>query len=218
VITAWKNSWKKKRQSGDAPSVGQLYVAITGYAWIAASICCSRIKNTAGTGSDIMDSLNNYISQYREQLGKGHIQKAYKAIMTFMSGLGAYLGKAHPAYSVSALYFGYMDMTYFAFTPPGLKSKKLKIAIVYLHEQGRFEAWLGAINRKIQAQYIELLSVKNTGEYKLSKVMPGVDSIIESIIVCRPDFEKPEELKIQIEKKTLEFIDDITSILDCLQS
>jgi hypothetical protein len=48
-----------------------------------------------------MDSLNNYISQYREQLGKGHIQKAYKAIMTFMSGLGAYLGKAHPAYSVS---------------------------------------------------------------------------------------------------------------------
>jgi len=163
-----------------------------------------------------MDSLNNYVSHYREQLSKGHMQKAYKAIMTFMSSLGTYLGKKYPAYSVSALYFGYMDMTYFAFTPPGLKSKKLKIAIVYLHQQGRFEAWLGAINRKVQAEYIELLSGKNTGKYKLSTVMPGVDSIIESILVGRPDFEKPEELKIEIEKKTLEFTNDITSMLDGL--
>ena len=51
-----------------------------------------------------MDSLNNYISQYRALLSKGHIQKAYKAIMTFMSGLGAYMGKKYPAYTVSALY------------------------------------------------------------------------------------------------------------------
>ena len=163
-----------------------------------------------------MDSLNNYISQYKALLNKGHIQKAYKAIMTFMSGLGTYLEKKYPAYTVSALYFGYMDMTYFAFTPPGLKGKKLKIAIVYLHQQGRFEAWLGGSNRKIQAEYIELLSGTNTGKYKLSKVFPGVDSIIESILVEQPDFDRPGELKMEIEKKMLEFINDITSILDGL--
>ncbi len=56
------------------------------------------------------------------------MQKAYKAIMTFMSGLCTYLEKKYPEYNTSALYFGYMDMTYFAFTPPGLKGKKLKIA------------------------------------------------------------------------------------------
>ncbi len=163
-----------------------------------------------------MDSLNNHISQYRAQLSKGHIQKAYKAIMIFMSGLGTYLQKRYPSYTVSALYFGYMDMTYFAFTPPGLKYKKLKIAIVYLHKEGRFEAWLGGSNRNIQAEYIELLSSKNTGKYKLSKVLPGVDSIIESILLEQPDFDRPEELKMEIEKKTLEFINNITSILDSL--
>jgi len=34
-----------------------------------------------------MESLNDYILEYRNQLGKGQIQKAYKGIMAFMSGL-----------------------------------------------------------------------------------------------------------------------------------
>ena len=159
-----------------------------------------------------MDSLNNHVREYTVQLSKGQIQKAYKGIMTFMSGLSTYLETMHPDYSASSLYFGYMDMTYFAFTPSDLKNKKLKIAIVYLHEQGRFEVWLGGSNRKIQAEYIKLLSGKNLGKYKLSQALPGVDSIIESTLAEQPDFDHPEELKTHIERKTIEFINDITSI------
>ncbi len=107
-----------------------------------------------------------------------------------------------------------MDMTYFAFTPSYLKKMKLKIAIVYLHEDGRFEVWLGGSNRKIQAEYIELMRCKNKGKYKLSQVLPGVDSIIESILVEKPNFDHPEELKKQIERKTIEFVNDITSMLN----
>lgn len=161
-----------------------------------------------------MNLLNNYIKEYRVQLSKGHLQKAYKAIMTFMSGLGSYLEKRYPGHTIGSLYFGYMDMTYFAFTPTCLKDRKLKIAIVYLHEQGRFEAWLGGSNKKIQAEYIELFSGKNLGGYKLSKALPGVDSIMEWILVEQPDFDQPEELKIEIEKKILEFINDIDAMLN----
>ena len=125
-----------------------------------------------------MNSLNNHIREYTIQLSKGQIQKAYKGIMTFMSGLSKYLESRYPDYTASALYFGYMDMTYFAFTPSDLKKKKLKIAIVYLHEQGRFEVWLGGSNRKIQDEYIKLMSHKNIGKYRLSQVLPGVDSIM----------------------------------------
>jgi hypothetical protein len=107
-----------------------------------------------------------------------------------------------------------MDMSYFAFTPPGLKAKKLKVAIVYLHELGRFEAWLGGNNRKIQSDFIERLSEKDLGSYRLSKPAPGVDSIIEAILVEDPDFDKIEELMMQIEKQTIEFINDMTIILD----
>jgi hypothetical protein len=86
-----------------------------------------------------------------------------------------------------------------------------------LHEQGRFEVWLGGSNRKIQAEYIERISHKNIGKYTLSQVFPGVDSIMESILVEKPDFDHPEVLKKQIERKTIEFINDITSILDGLE-
>ena len=105
-------------------------------------------------------------------------------------------------------------MTYFAFTPPRLKDKKLKIAIVYLHQEGRFEVWLGGKNRKIQAEVIERLSHKTIDNYSLSQVTPGVDSIIESILVEQPDFDNLEALKMQIEKKTIEFVINMAAILD----
>jgi len=160
-----------------------------------------------------LDKLNEYIEEYRKQLSEGKIQKAYKGIMTFMSGLKIYLENKYGDFTVSSLYSGYMDMTYFSFTPRIIKDKKLKIAIVYLHEEGRFEIWLAGSNRKIQAEYIELLSGKNISPYKLSQVLPGVDSIIESIIVHEPDFNNSDELRKLIEMKTLEFITDVTAVL-----
>jgi hypothetical protein len=160
-----------------------------------------------------VDSLNDHIREYRTQLGKGSIQKAYKGIMVFMSGLSSHLAKRHPDYSVSALYYGYMDMTYFAFTPADLKTRKLKIAIVYLHEQGSFEVWLGGSNRKIQAEYIELLRHKDIGKYKLSQSLPGVDSIIEATLVNQPDFDNADDLKHQIEGKTIAFTNDVRALL-----
>ncbi|MBP1745126.1 MAG: hypothetical protein H6Q58_2104 [Firmicutes bacterium] len=160
-----------------------------------------------------MESLNEHIMEYSAQLRKGRIQKAYKGIMNFMSDMKGYLERKHPEQSSSSLYLGYMDMTYFAFTPPALQNLKLKIAIVFLHEQCRFELWLAASNRKLQAHYIDLLSRKDLGGYTLSKIRPGEDSIIASVIVEQPDFDNPEKLKKQIEARTVEFAGDMVSIL-----
>ena len=68
-----------------------------------------------------MESINESIKEYATQLSKGRIQKAYKGIMTFMSELRSYLESKYPHYTAGNLYFGYMDMTYFAFTPADLK-------------------------------------------------------------------------------------------------
>ena len=159
-----------------------------------------------------MASLDDQIQEYQLQLRKGHIQKAYRGIMAFMSSLKSYLEKAYPDYFTSTLYFGNMDMTYIAFTSPQLKDKKLKIAIVYLHEEARFEAWLGGNNRKIQAETVSLLENQNLGKYKLSQVQPGVDSIIESILVEQPNFDMLNSLKEQIKEKTIAFINDMIAI------
>lgn len=161
-----------------------------------------------------MSSLNKDVQEYITQLRKGEIQKAYKGIMNFMTDLKAHLeGKKYPDYVASALYLGYMDMTYFAFTPSILKDKKLKVAIVYLHEEYRFELWLAGKNRQIQADYIDMFSHKNIERYTLSQIQPGVDSIISSTIVEQPDFDHPEKLKKQIEVKTIEFVEDIKTML-----
>ncbi len=161
-----------------------------------------------------MDSLNDHIREYKAQLEKGQIQKAYKGILTFMSDLKAYLERKYTDYTLGALYFGYMDMTYFAFTPAVLKNKQLKIAIVFLHEECRFEVWLAGNNRKIQADYIKLLSHANIGRYHLSQIRPGVDSIIASSIIEQPDFDNLEELKNDIEVKTIAFVKDINAMIE----
>jgi hypothetical protein len=161
-----------------------------------------------------MGSINDDIREYKTQLGKGFIQRAYKGIITFMSDLKTYLESRHSDFSASALYFGYMDMTYFAFTSAGLKDMKLKLAVVFLHEECRFEIWLAGSNRQVQADYIELFKKKNIGGYTLSKVSPGVDSIIVSAIDEQPDFDRPDELKKKIEDKITAFEKDIRVMLN----
>lgn len=161
-----------------------------------------------------MTELQKHIEEYFSQLCKGSIQKAYRGIMLFMSALKTHLQAKYPDYFTGNIYFGFMDMTYFPFTPPLLKDKNLKIAIVFLHELGRFDIWLSGNNRKVQAYFIKKLSQKDIGQYQLSKPSPGVDSIIESNLVLKPDFDDPERLKNQIEMRSIEFIRDITKVLE----
>ena len=160
-----------------------------------------------------MEKLNSLVKEYTIQVGKGDIRKAYKGILKFMSDLGAFLKQRHPDCAVSAFYPGYMDMSYFAFTPPELKDKKLKIALVYLHGEGRFEAWLSGSNRNVQAEYIRLLRRRDIGRHRLSKPAAGVDSIIEHILLEQPDFDHPLELREQLENGLMLFIRDITIML-----
>ncbi len=158
-------------------------------------------------------SLNDDMKVYASQLRLGNIQRAYRGVLSFMSDLKAYMEGKYPAYSVGSLYCGYMDMTYFAFTPPSLKDRKLKIAIVFLHETCRFDIWLAAANRKTQADTIALLATRDLGAFRLSSIGPGVDSIIEASLVEQPDFNDTAALKSNIEEATLRFIGDILPFL-----
>ena len=154
-----------------------------------------------------MNSINQAVEEYTGQLKSGRIREAYRGIMSFMSGLKAFMERLHPDLAFSALYPGYMDMTYFACTPPALKEKGLKIAIVYLHEENRFELWLSGSNRKIQAEYISLLQTRDTGGCKLSQSKPGVDSILETRLPDQPDFDHAGELMERIEREALRLIE-----------
>ncbi len=161
-----------------------------------------------------MEAFQDCINEYRRQLGKGAIQKAYRGLMKYIMGLRTHFMKTYPDCVVSgSIYYGYMDMTYFSIIPKSIKARKLKIAIVFLHEEFRFEAWLSGVNRKVQAQYWELVKEGCWDKYKIVPPGKGVDSIIESILVSNPDFSDLDTLTNQIKRTTLGFIHDIENFL-----
>ena len=97
------------------------------------------------------------MNEYKKQLEKGAIIEAYRGLMEYFNSLRLYFKKKYPDDSVSSsVYYGYMDMTYFSFFRKSLKHRKLKIAIVFLHEEFRFEVWLSATNKDAQRKYIKL--------------------------------------------------------------
>ncbi len=161
-----------------------------------------------------MESFHEYINEYRKQMKKGDIKKAYKGLMEYIMDLRTYFNNKYPDYFVSgSIYQGYMDMTYFSFIPESLKSKKLRIAIVFCYDTFRFEVWLAGYNKQIQTKYWKLFKENDWNQYHVPSTTKGVDSIIEYILVDNPDFSNLDIITKQIEKGTLKFIKDIENFL-----
>lgn len=161
-----------------------------------------------------MESLPEYVKEYRKQLEKGYIQKAYQGLMEYIMDLRTHFKNKYPDYFVSgSIYYGYMDMTYFAFSPESLKKRNLKIAIVFTHDTLRFEVWLAGYNKQVQQKYWGLFKESNWNKYKIVPTTKSVDSIIEYNLVDNPDFSDLDALTKHIEKGTLNFIKDIEDFL-----
>ncbi|MFZ7138745.1 MAG: DUF7000 family protein [archaeon] len=161
-----------------------------------------------------MKTFNECMKEYQKQLQQGYIQQAYQGLMEYFNALRLYFKKNHPNDSVSSsVYYGYMDMTYFAFVSDFLKTRKLKIAIVFLHEQFRFEVWLSGSNKKVQTKCWNLIKNNNWTKYYTPSTTKGVDSIIEHTIVDDPKFDNLDKLTKQIHEQTLNFAKDVQNFL-----
>lgn len=162
-----------------------------------------------------MRSFQNSINEYKKQLKKGAIQQAYKGLIEYIMGLRTYFQNTYPDYFVSgSIYYGYMDMTYFALVPKSLKQHKLKIAIVFNYETFRFEVWLSGANRQVLEKYWKLIKESGWKKYKLvPQEEKWVDSILEHVLVEEPDFSNLNALTMQIEKTTLKFTRDVEGFL-----
>ena len=147
-----------------------------------------------------MKTLNELIEGYTLQLQQGEIQIAYRGILEFIGRLRADYIRKHPHYDVSGIYQGYMDMTYFSISTKSLKDKGLKIAIVYLHEQGAFEAWLSPRNRELAKRYKSILPGDGSGSAGMFHDSANPDAVLETILSSTPDFEDPSTLMEDIHR------------------
>ncbi len=165
-----------------------------------------------------MESLQEYIEEYRKQLAKGIIQKAYQGLMDYVMDLRMHFSKKYPDLTPGNIYQGYMDMTYFPIFPRELTSRKLKIAIVLIHETIRFEIWLAAQNRQVQSEYRQLFKEEDWTKYRIPGAAKGVDSIVEYTLADNPDFGDLNALTKQIETGTFAFVNEIERFLHRHQS
>ena len=160
-----------------------------------------------------MKTLNELIAEYTHHLQQGEIQIAYKGILEFLGKLRAEFIKKYPHYDVSSIYQGYMDMSYFSLSTKSLKDKGLKIAIVYLHEKGAFEAWLSARNRDIAKGYTSILNSNIAGDVNLFHDNSNTDAIIECILTLTPSFGDQSLLIDTIDQAVEKFVKTISVCL-----
>ena len=161
-----------------------------------------------------IESFQENMTEYKKQIQKGSIVKAYRGLMEYIMNLRTYLDKKYPNYNVpSNIYFGYMDMTYFSFFPDSLKSRKLKVGIVFVHKTFRFEVWLFGYNKTVQNKYWKLIKESNWNKYRIIPTTKGHDSILEHVLIDNPDFSNLDNLTKQIERGTLNFIKDVENFL-----
>jgi hypothetical protein len=162
----------------------------------------------------MMASFQAAMDEYRKQLKRGYIQVAYQTLMDYFRNLRSYFKKTYPDLPVaSSVYYGYMDMTYFAVFPESLKRHKLKIAIVFVHDSFRFEVWLSGLNRDVQARYWKILKDSDWTKYHLAANPRSQDYVLDHPLIDPPDFGDLESLTKQIETGTMEFIRDVEGFL-----
>lgn len=160
-----------------------------------------------------MSSLNQDVRAYCRALQDGAVPRAYKGVLSFVSQLQTRLLEQFPDCAAGAFYQGYLDMTYFALTPPELRAGKLKLALVYLHAENRFELWLAANNRALQAETVKRLAGVELGGYALTQPAPGVDAIISRVAAAEPDFDRPDELTRTLAGEFAAFSRDMTALV-----
>ena len=79
-----------------------------------------------------MGTFKENMSRFRSLLEDGNLQTAYQEFMRFFSDLRRHFENNNPGFSVPTnIYYGYMDMTYFAIITPLLTSHNLKVGVVF---------------------------------------------------------------------------------------
>lgn len=153
------------------------------------------------------------IEDFKKQIENGSIQRAYQAIISYMMDLRTHFANLYGDSAVSALYQGYMDMTYFAIFPPALKPHELKVAVVFNFDAFRFEAWLGARNRKIQRQYWETFRVHQWEKLRVVAPGKGIDAIVECDLADQFEIDQLDALTSKIDDSAAAFLQIIEKFL-----
>ena len=155
-----------------------------------------------------MGALQRSMQVYKRQLAQGDLQTAYRGLMAFMRELRGHFQKEYARFTISSLYYGFMDMTYFALTTKELARRKLKVAVVFVHEEFRFEVWLSGANRDVQGRLWRVLREEGWQGSRLAQDPRREDFVAARVLVAEPDFNDLDALRAGLVKGVLAFCEE----------
>lgn len=154
-----------------------------------------------------MKDVNYFVDKYKEQLDKGDIQEAYVGLVKYVTRLGTNLSNnLVDTYSFGSIFQGYMDYTYFYYTNDFLKKRKLKMGLVLNHTKMQFEIWLLGKTIPIQEKYWEYFKLTKWNKNIITRPQY---SILETVLIDKPNFNDLDKLTKQIENKLTSITDEI---------
>jgi hypothetical protein len=163
-----------------------------------------------------VNSFSKAMQEFKNMLEEGIIQDAYQGLMDYFRRLKAQFAKTYPV--SGSIYYGYMDMTYFSLFPELLKSRKLKIAVVFVYETFQFEVWLSGANRDVQVEYWNHIKAADWDRYPLSPDPRREDYVIGQVLIADPDFGDLTELTSRIEDGTSSFINNVEEFIATVET
>ncbi|TCC96986.1 AraC family transcriptional regulator [Pedobacter hiemivivus] len=155
------------------------------------------------------------LSHYKEQVSQGEIQVDYNWLMGYIKTLKNHFTKEYYSiYKVGNIYQGNMDYSYFPLTTHNLQKQKLKFVIIFNHKLMRFEICLSGQNKTIRKKYWDFFKESDWDKYHLVESIGDSLSIIDHILVNKPNFDNTETLTGEIETEVLKFINNIRDVLE----
>lgn len=108
-----------------------------------------------------MNFNRDLLNEYKTLLQTTDLIEAYQEFIKLFRFLRIELEKTMTEYRFQGnIAENGMDYSYLLFWNEELKSKGLKIAVVFVHRDFRFEVWVSGFNRKYQSKYYDILKDK----------------------------------------------------------
>ncbi|MEO0725901.1 MAG: hypothetical protein AAFZ63_15265 [Bacteroidota bacterium] len=153
----------------------------------------------------------NHLAAYQAAMQQ-QVPHVFRGLMDFMLRFRMRLLAHYPSgYAVSHLSPGYLDFSYFAFTPETVRQQKLKVAVVFNHQELRFEIWLCGQNKGVQKEFWTIFKESDWDKANLAPTPQR--SVLEEILVVVPDFSNEDELFKSLEAGIMRFNDMLIEAL-----
>lgn len=157
-----------------------------------------------------MENMNLCMQELRTRIREGEIVRAYRYLFDLFSGL-AHALKKYPGKHIltAAPYHGYLDMSYLPVSTPALKSRGLKIALVFNYAAFRFEIWLSAANRNKRSEMLRLFCDHPLKGFEILHDDTNTDAILTVIPGDIRDYNDKNGIIALLDNSVLAFIDAI---------